>query len=477
MSGNQNVPPGHQPPQDRDPRRTAVAGFDARCETSPRGTQCRHQSKSDARRQRNNQAEREQPQIHLGAQGDREVGRDRNRPQEPHAQVAEPNSRKSSGRGQQKAFGEKLPHQRASRGADRHANRDLLRAGRSTSERQVRHIGAGDQQDEAGDSKQCERQGAIDGIVFEARAYVAQHRDRAAAVRLGVLRREACRDGPQFGLRFGGADARPEAAQQDRAPILPRGEIVGARAGNRLLVRVHRYIDVGIDKRLRPREILRCDADDREVGAVHANSFSKDRAVARVLAVPHVIADDRHRIPARDGVFVGAKAAAEQWPDTQSAEEIPAHAGVEAVLRKLVRVGGDSAEKEVITGQSLERFRAIAQVDVIGIGQAPQSRAGRGRIDLDNPARIRNRQRTEQYRIDIAEHRGVGPDAQGERNDGYEREAGRLRQGPDGKAEVGRQSHTEIYEERGPWFRFCRRRRAPEAPWGPVTIRRPNGPL
>src|SRR5713226_4511380 len=112
----------------------------------------------------------------------------------------------------------------------------------------------------------------------------------------------------------------------------------------------------------------------------------KDRTVARERAVPHVITDDRYQIPARDGVFIGAEPAPEHRLDAQSAEEIPADAGVEAVLRNLVHLSGDSGEKEVITGQGLERFRAIAQVDVIRIGQAPQPRVRRGRVDLDNPA-------------------------------------------------------------------------------------------
>src|SRR5213078_2517446 len=111
---------------------------------------------------------------------------------------------------------------------------------------------------------------------------------------------------------------------------------------------------------------------------------------------------------ARDGVFVGAEPASEHRLYAQSAEEIPADAGVEAILRNLVHLRGDSGKKEVITGESLECFRAIAQVDVIRIGEAPQPRVRRGRVDLDNPTRIRNGQRTEQHRIDVAEHRGVG---------------------------------------------------------------------
>ena len=62
---------------------------------------------------------------------------------------------------------------------------------------------------------------------------------------------------------------------------------------------------------MRPCEILRCDADDGEDGAVHANCSSKDRTVARELAIPHVITDDRRQIPARDAVFIGAEPAPE----------------------------------------------------------------------------------------------------------------------------------------------------------------------
>src|SRR5205814_1966718 len=97
------------------------------------------------------------------------------------------------------------------------------------------------------------------------------------------------------------------------------------------------------------------------------------------------------------------------------------------------------------TGESLERFRAIAQIDVIAIGDPPQPRVGRGRVDLDNPASIRYGQRTEQHRVDIAEHRGVGADAEGERDDRNQRETGRLRESANGKADVGRQSHRKLY--------------------------------
>ena len=153
-----------------------------------------------------------------------------------------------------------------------------------------------------------------------------------------------------------------------------------------LLIRVHRDVNIGIHKRLRSGKILRCDADDGKDQAVHANCSSKDRTVARELAIPHVMTDDRHQIPARDAVFIGAEPAPEHRLDAQSAEEIPADAGVEAVLRNLVHLSGDSGQKEVVTRESLERFCAIAEIDVIGIGHAPQPGVRRGRVDLDNPA-------------------------------------------------------------------------------------------
>ncbi len=99
---------------------------------------------------------------------------------------------------------------------------------------------------------------------------------------------------------------------------------------------------------------------------------------ARELAIPQVITHDRYQIPTRDGVFIGAEPAPEHRLDPQSGEEVPADAGVEAILRNLVHLSGDTGKKEVITGQGMEPFRVIAQVDVIRIGQAPQPRVRRG---------------------------------------------------------------------------------------------------
>ena len=136
---------------------------------------------------------------------------------------------------------------------------------------------------------------------------------------------------------------------------------------------------------------------------------------------------------------------------------------------------GDSGEKEVVAGEGLERFGAIAQVHIIGVGQAAEARVRRGGIDLDNPAGIRDRQRTEQHRIDVTEHRGVGADAEGEGEDGNEREAGRLGESADGKAEIGRKSHTDLIrtKERMVPFRLRGYRMAE----GPRGISRRRGVL
>src|SRR5690348_6010580 len=101
---------------------------------------------------------------------------------------------------------------------------------------------------------------------------------------------------------------------------------------------MRRYINVGTNKRLWTGEIFRCHADHREVGTIHTNRASQNRTVAREGAIPKAIADDRHQIPARDGIFLSAECAPDHRLDAQAAKEIPADAGIEAVLRNLIHL-------------------------------------------------------------------------------------------------------------------------------------------
>jgi hypothetical protein len=84
-----------------------------------------------------------------------------------------------------------------------------------------------------------------------------------------------------------------------------------------------------------------------------------------------------------------------------------------------------------------EHLLPRGEIAVHGKGHECRFTAGGG--DLDQRARILHRQRLERERVEEGEDRGVGADAERQREDGRRRERGRLPQRPHGVLHVGKE--------------------------------------
>ena len=145
------------------------------------------------------------------------------------------------------------------------------------------------------------------------------------------------------------------------------------------------------------------------------------RGVAAKPRAPVFVAQHQHRRGARIVVAVD-EGAAELRAHAEHVEEIGRdHAGVDAVGLAAIQ----QVERHLVElHQPAEAGELLAVVVELGNGDADGVLTGQRRRFLEQHQSIafHVRQRLEQHAVDDAEHRGVGPDAQAEHQDGDQRE-------------------------------------------------------
>ena len=324
---------------------------------------------------------------------------------------------------------------RAASRAERRADGELAVPPQQARERQVRHVGARDQQHQAGRPEQDQQHRP--GIPRHLFAHAGGRRREAGAGPIGglVVRGEAPADDVDVGRRPLAGDARLQPAEdvQDREharvlidPALGRG---AKRARRR------RHVDVVL---LRVVRHVRQHADDGVRPVVHLEHLPDDVPVAAELALPVRVADDQHRRRARL-VVVGHERAAEDRLDAEDAEEVRRdHAGVDAIgLAALQQVEIHLVEFD----QRLELGRLVAVGEVFldrhaGVGAADERRR---LADQHQPIAVGVGQRLQEHAVDDAEDRGVRADPEPERQDREQREAAVLEQRAHAEAQVVQQ--------------------------------------
>ena len=124
-------------------------------------------------------------------------------------------------------------------------------------------------------------------------------------------------------------------------------------------------------------------------------------------------------------VLPRAEAAAQHGPHAQHVEEARAHRGALEPRRRAA--AGHRHAVAVDGGQRLEGLRL--RLDVEEVLRRVDTVSGPPRpARSDEPVGLGERQRLQQDCVDDAEDRAVRADAEGQRRDGHEREAGRLPQ-------------------------------------------------
>jgi hypothetical protein len=207
------------------------------------------------------------------------------------------------GRGEHDVLGEELANQTSAPGAERCANGHLALARRAARQRQVREIGAANQQQHA-DRAQEHVQGAAQ-LRADHRVHVANDRDAPAFVRVGKILRDAAADRVHFRARLLHRYARLEPCV-DLQPVevarpFRRGE------GKRPPHLIERPIEHGP---------FRQHTNDRERLAVERDRSADDSGVAAELRRPQPVADDDDVLFAWQ-ILVGGKRPAELGFDAE----------------------------------------------------------------------------------------------------------------------------------------------------------------
>jgi hypothetical protein len=246
-------------------------------------------------------------------------------------------------------------------------------------------------------------------------------------VQLRQLRLEAGRDGVHLGLRLRDRDAVLQACDHEHVVasaiqverLRDRRPDVGWRAGRcrRKLERRRHYADHHVEF------AADCDrtADERGVGA-------------EPLA-PQALADDDD-LSATRLIFVGDEHATRNWRDPHDGKEVGRDADADQ-LHRLARAGQIEVAVEDHAGHALERPRSRFPLGhLVGANDVAQI-LGAAALPHDRQAvRPGERKRTEQHRIDDAERRGRGADAQRHQRCDEEDKGGCARQHPPGLPEV-----------------------------------------
>jgi hypothetical protein len=146
------------------------------------------------------------------------------------------------------------------------------------------------------------------------------------------------------------------------------------------------------------------------------------------------VRDDEDAVVAQR-VFVGTEAAAELRPGAQGGKEIGGDAEGVRHLGRLARLG-EAHVRGGIAGDLAVAARLRLEVEVVGRRDAAATILARRAIDALQSIAVGIGRRAQLVAVEDAEHRGVGPDAESEREDGNEGEARRATQRLDGEAKV-----------------------------------------
>ena len=347
----------------------------------------------------------------------RREGSGGNLPQREDACLRNGESEPRTGERKHHAFGEELANEPATAGAERDADRQLVPPRQRTREQQAGDVGARDQQDEGGRAHQGE----------EPRAGGAGH-SRPNRHQTRVDAAERSRD---FAL---------QCAHHAIDVVLRRTQRQGRRdAGedpDRPHVRVSRVTrkarDVPRNDRVRAlvrrhAEAWRHHADHGPLAARHLDRAADDRGVGGEATPPDAV--EQHDHAARGPRFlVQAESASERGTHSQHLECVAREAGHHDLLRT------DIVDENVVAGidgGDVEKRRGpIPQGGPRGGAESRRGpkRSVLDRLQLNDRALVAVGKRSDQDRVDDAEDRRRGTDADGK---GQEHDERRRRRAPE----------------------------------------------
>ena len=156
-------------------------------------------------------------------------------------------------------------------------------------------------------------------------------------------------------------------------------------------------------------------------------------------SLPVAVRDDEDTVVA-EGLFVGPEAAAQLGRGAEGGEEVGGDAESHGRLRRLAGLG-EAHVRAGVGGNFPVALRLGLEVEVVGRGDAAAAVLARGAIDAVQEVAVGVGRRAQPVLIEDAEHRGVGADAEPERDDGDEGEAGRAAERLGGETQVAEEGN------------------------------------
>ena len=433
----------HQPLAEagRRPGAAGVAGLvlEHRDRVHPRAVERGQEPEDDRRRQRHGSGERDGVRVELERPSE-EVGHGRARHERPHeaeGPVGQDQRHRPREEREQARLGQELRQEMAPRGAQRQPHRHLPGPGGRAGELQVRDVGAGDEEDGAGDAEQEQQGHVLDPAAHPAlpeaagrdlKGPLAELRQRLRAHR-GLQRRlDVGEDAPvqRFEGRAGLVDghAGREAGEEVGRVGAPVLETAGA-ARREQAAHGDRHEEVARHVDGRAAEPRRPHPDDGQGRAVHDEHVAYRAGRSAELGLPEVVAQDDDGMAADGPVDLGAEQAAGRRLQAQGREVgardlRPLHRGAAALVghvgaEPLVR--GDAREDRLLALQVAEHRvaeRLVARTRVVSAAGARLRSGGR---EVDQSVGVGHRQRAQQELAVQREDRGVRSDAEGQRQD------------------------------------------------------------
>jgi len=399
-----------------------------------RRAQRRHQTAQHGGAGAGDDREREHPRIHRNRPEPRQFGRSR-RDQDLDPGPCQQQAERRAERRHQQALGEHLPDQPAARRADRRPDRELAAARRGAHDQEIGDVRARNQQHERDGAhhRQDRRPHVADDVV--------EHRDRVEVETRGLLdrivRAQIRRDAVHLQLRLLGRHARLQTADHAKDDVVAVG---GVEIDARRRPHVRRPVDADA-RREQQLESRRENADDARAAVAELDVLADDRRIAAVTPLPERVAQDRGdrnlrrrclvRQRRRRRPVVGDEIAPDNHPRAEHAKQIRRRAADADLLRLLFQTGNRHAAGGDHAGEVVEDVaRLLLEVAQIGRRERPVLDVPGPQLapDDDQPARVGVRQRPQQHRVDDAENRGAGADAERDRDRRDRREAGVLPQ-------------------------------------------------
>ena len=370
------------------------------------------------------QREREHERIDDDVGGTRDAVRVR-REQSAQTGTGEERADRCADDREHDAFGEKLLHHAAPARAERRPDGELLLARVGSREQEIGEVRARNDQHESDDALQNpdRRLHAADDVVLQR----IDPKPMPGRVRHVGIRRDVL---PVHELHL---EVRPRQRER-HARLEATDQIEKVAAAVSRIDGIQRERQPQLDLLIVHVVAARHDADDARLHAVDVEDRAERVLVRAERPLPQLVRENRDVFGVRQRVFAGEHPSADrlnaerrhQLVRDERGDGTARHVGAE--IRCPNRVGADRVERPVALAELQEFWRGHPEL----IEPEPWKLAG----DEHQTLRLRVPERPEHHAVDDAENRGVGADAERQRQYGEQRKAGILAEAAQRVAEV-----------------------------------------